>query len=121
MAKLYTQVIGVVLVVVGILGFLTPGIGTLLQFHTHHNLVHVISGLLLAYFGFMGNEDNQRLAAKIFGAIYGLVTLLGVFGMTDLGPVKLNLNWTYNIIHLIIAAWGLWAGFAKKPAPATAR
>jgi hypothetical protein len=120
MAKLYSQVIGVVLVVVGILGFLMPGIGTLLQFHAHHNLIHLISGLALAYFGFMGNENGQRMAAKIFGIIYGLVTVLGVFGMENLGPIMLNLNWTYNIIHLVIGGWGLWAGFAKVPAPATA-
>jgi hypothetical protein len=120
MARLYTQVIGVVLLVVGILGFFMPGIGTLLQFHAHHNLIHILSGLALAYFGFMGNENSQRKGAQIFGVIYGLITVLGILGMKDLGPIKLNLNWTYNIIHLVVAGWGLWAGFAKRPAPVTA-
>jgi hypothetical protein len=120
MAKLFTQVVGVILLVVGVLGFLMPGIGTLLQFHTHHNLIHVISGLALAYAGFMGNEATQRLLAKIFGAIYGLVTVLGFAGMENLGPIMLHLNTTYNLIHLLVAAWALYAGFAKRPAAATA-
>jgi hypothetical protein len=120
MAKLFTQVVGVVLLVVGILGFLTPGIGTLLQFHTHHNLIHVISGLALAYAGFMGNADMQRLFSKIFGVIYGLVTVLGLAGMENLGPIMLHLNTTYNLIHLVVSAWALYAGFAKGPTTATA-
>lgn len=122
MVKLFTQVIGVVLAVVGILGFLTSGIGTLVTFHTHHNLIHLVSGLILAYLGFMGSESSQRLGAQIFGVIYGLVTLLGIFKVGGGNPLglQLHLNWTYNIIHLIIAGWGLWAGFAKKPVAATA-
>jgi hypothetical protein len=54
--------------------------------------------------------------------VYGLVTVLGFLNVGDGNPLglQLHLNTTYNIIHLVIAAWGLYAGFAKKPAPATA-
>jgi hypothetical protein len=118
MAKQFTQIVGVVLVVVGILGFITPSLGPLM-FHTHHNLIHLLSGLVLAYFGFKGTASSQRMGAQIFGIVYGLVTVWGLLGNANLGPITLHLNMPYNIIHLLIAGWGLWAGFAKKTAAAT--
>jgi len=123
MAKTFSQIVGVVLVVVGILGFLMGGTELLgLHFSATHNLVHIISGAVLAYLGFNGSESSQRLGAQIFGAVYGLVTLLGLFGVGGGNPfgLALHLNTSYNIIHLVIAGWGLYAGFAKKPATATA-
>ncbi len=122
MAKQFTQVIGVALLVVGILGFFVKESLGFLHFTPTHNLVHVISGLVLGYLGFKGTESSQRLGAQIFGAVYGLVTVLGFLNVGDGNPLglQLHLNITYNIIHLVIAAWGLYAGFVKKPAPATA-
>jgi hypothetical protein len=122
MAKLYTQVVGVALLVAGILGFFLKESLGFLHFTATHNLVHIISGLALGYLGFKGNESNQRLGAQIFGVIYGLVTLLGFLNVGNGNPLglQLHLNTTYNIIHLVIAAWGLYAGFARKSVPATA-
>jgi len=60
------------------------------------------------------------MGAQIFGIIYGLVTVMGLFGMANLGPITLHLNTMYNLIHLVIAGGGLYAGFAKKSATATA-
>ncbi len=119
MAKQFTQIVGVALLVVGILGFLMPGIGSLLTFHAHHNLIHIVSGAVLAYLGFKGSANSQRLGAQVFGVVYGLVTLWGFMGNQNLGPLTLHLNMTYNLIHLVITAWGLWAGFGKKPAAAS--
>lgn len=127
MAKTFSQVIGVVLLVVGILGFVVGGekmfLG-LIMFSTTHNIVHLLSGAILAYLGFMGSESSQRTGAQVFGVIYGLVTLLGLFIGADAAGktlgLELHLNPTYNVIHLVIAAFGLYAGFAKKPATATA-
>ena len=125
MAKTFSQVIGVVLLVVGILGFLMGGeqmfLG-LIMFSTTHNIVHLLSGAVLAYLGFKGSESSQRAGAQIFGVVYGLVTLLGLLGVGGGNPfgLMLHLNGAYNIIHLVIAVFGLYAGFAKKPATATA-
>lgn len=92
------------------------------MFSTTHNIVHLLSGAILAYLGFMGSESSQRMGAQIFGVVYGLVTLLGLFGVGGGNPfgLMLHLNGAYNVIHLVIAAFGLYAGFAKKPAAATA-
>ena len=127
MAKQFTQIVGFVLVVVGILGFIMGEKMLLgLHFSTLHNSIHILSGAVLAYLGFKGNANNQRLGAQIFGVVYGLVAILGFLKIGHLpeqmvsNPFRLdlNLNPMYNIIHSVIAAWGLWAGFAKKTVPA---
>ncbi len=122
MAKQFTQLVGAALLVVGILGFFVKESLGFLHFTMTHNLVHIISGLALGYLGFKGSESSQRLGAQIFGAVYGLVTVLGFLNVGDGNPLglQLHLNTTYNIIHLVISAWGLYAGFAKKSVAATA-
>ena len=76
MAKTIAKIMGVVFILVGILGFLAPG---LLGMHLSlaHNLVHLISGALALYFGFAGTLSGARLFCIIFGVVY---LLLGVMG-----------------------------------------
>lgn len=112
-AKQFCQIIGVVLILVGIVGFLVPSLGPLVH-HLHHNLIHLVSGLVLAGLGFMGSAAGQRLGAQVFGVVYGIVTIWGFLGNAHLGPVMLNLNLSYNIIHLVITGLALWAGFGKR-------
>ncbi len=112
--------IGIVLVVIGILGFIVPGIGTILTFHTHHNLIHIISGAVLAYLGFKGSASAQSISTKIFGIGYGIMTIWGFMGNVNLGPIILHLDVKYNLIHLVITAACLWVGFTKKKVTTTA-
>ena len=77
MAKTISKILGVVFILVGILGFLAPG---LLGMHLSlaHNLVHLISGALALYFGFAGSLSGARMFCIVFGVVYAL---LGVAGM----------------------------------------
>lgn len=77
MAKTIAKLLGVVFILVGVLGFLSPG---LLGMHLSlaHNLVHLVSGALALYFGFKGTLSQARLFCIIFGVVYGL---LGVAGL----------------------------------------
>lgn len=112
MAKAYCQWVGIVLIALGILGFLIPGGFLTLQFNTIHNLIHLISGAILAYLGFTGTA--VRTAAQVFGVVYTLVALLGFVG----GGTVLNLfpvNTLYNLIHLVIGVLGIYVGFAREP------
>ena len=110
-------IFGVVLTLVGILGFV-PGItsadGMLLGlFMTDgiHNIIHVITGLaaLAAAWGMF----STRLYFQVFGVVYGLVTIIGFLqGVTVLGLITVNM--ADNVLHLLIAAVALWAGFGMK-------
>ncbi|MDQ3805698.1 MAG: DUF4383 domain-containing protein [Acidobacteriota bacterium] len=76
MAKTICKILGIVFILVGILGFLAPG---LMGMHLSlaHNLVHIISGALALYFGFAGSLSGARLFCIVFGVVY---LLLGIAG-----------------------------------------
>ncbi len=76
MAKTISKIMGVVFILVGILGFLAPG---MLGMHLSlaHNLVHLVSGALALYFGFAGTLSGARLFCIVFGIVYGLLGVAG--------------------------------------------
>ena len=76
MAKTVCKILGVVFLIVGVAGFVAPGmLGTHLSLA--HNLVHVISGAIALYFGFAGSYSGAKSFCLAFGAVY---LLLGVVG-----------------------------------------
>ena len=111
LAKLYALVLGVVLTLVGILGFipaLAPD-GNLLgifAINPVHNFVHLISGLTGLGVALTIGGLYSRLYAGVFGVVYGLVTIIGfVQGYTVLDLITVNL--ADNILHLVITVSAL--------------
>lgn len=107
-------VFGIVLVLVGILGFIpafTPNGHLLGIFEVNgvHNMIHLISGI--AALALSRTHKNARLYFQIFGVVYGLVTLLGLFYGDNalLGIVAHNVADIF--LHLIITAAALYFGF----------
>ena len=119
MAKTVCKVLGVVLVLVGIVGFLSPGLlGA--HFSPAHNVVHIVSGLIALYFGFKGSLSG----AKAFSIVFGVVYLgLGILGMAMgtwpehlwvVGP--LHLGQVDHGIHLLLGVVFLAGGLFTKTA-----
>jgi Domain of unknown function (DUF4383) len=74
-----------------------------------HNLVHLASGVFLL--AMMGRQDITRVAALSFGAIYGVVTIVGLVGGEDvigLFPV----NAADNVLHILLRGAAFAAGLA---------
>lgn len=113
MAKLYAQVVGVVLLVLGVAGFVTK---SLLGVETTavHNLIHLISGGWGAYAGFANGLGGPKTFAQVFGVIYTVVGVLGFVSAGTLSSLGVHVNSTYNIIHIAVGLWGVWAGFMSK-------
>jgi uncharacterized membrane protein HdeD (DUF308 family) len=108
MAKTYCQVIGIVLLVLGVVGLFRPsllGAPTTLV----HNLIHLISGAVLAYFAFTGGP--VKMGAQVFGVIYTIVGVLGFISAGTLAGLSVPTNTLYNLIHLVVGVAGLYAGF----------
>ncbi|RIH84506.1 MULTISPECIES: DUF4383 domain-containing protein [Calidithermus] len=109
------RIIGVVLTLVGLVGFFSGS--SLLGFGINglHNVVHLASGLigLWASYGGWAKSYNQ-----IFGVIYLAVTVLGFIApgfMTSL----LNVNMADNILHLVLGVVLAYVGFMmREPAKA---
>jgi hypothetical protein len=132
MAKTIAKLMGVVFILVGILGFLAPG---LLGMHLSlaHNLVHLVSGALALYFGFKGSLSGARLFCIIFGVVYGLLGvagfLLGHAGAHTVEavpahgqdsslfaalPGSLEFASPDHLVHILLAVVFLIGGFLTK-------
>lgn len=130
-AKLYAQILGWVLLIVGILGFF-PFLGGsptqvgsdllgLFSVNLLHNLIHIVTGLLGLFAGYYENGEYARTYALVFGIVYALVTILGFIvapGMASHLFAGVALNLWDNLLHLVIAVTGLAAYFATAPRPA---
>ena len=111
-------VFGVVLLLVGVLGFI-PGITTdnhlLGIFHVNalHNIIHLVSGAVALYCG-MTSVKASKTYFQVFGVIYALVAILGfVYGDNAiLGLVANNMADTW--LHVVIAVTVLYLGFATS-------
>ncbi len=120
MLKKAALAFGVVLVLVGILGFI-PAVETtnsdgmklligLFMVGTLHNIIHLVSGGA-ALLGSTG-ESYAKTYFRVFGVVYGLVTIIGfIQGHTVLGIIDVNL--ADNLLHLVIAASALALGFGS--------
>ena len=112
---MWAWIFAVVFIVIGILGFV-PGITTdgqllgIFAVDTLHNIIHLISGLVALVVA-MTSTASARLYFKVFGVIYGLVTIIGlVQGDTILGLFMVNM--ADNILHIAITLIALYLGFA---------
>lgn len=111
MAKTYAVVVGAVLLLVGILGFVVKTDLYGLHFNTTHNLVHLVSGAIALWAGLSGGGTAAKTFAHVFGVVYTLVAVAGFAGVPAVLTTMLALNTQYNVIHLAVGLLGLWAGF----------
>ena len=122
-AQLYALLFGIVLLVVGILGFIADssfGSGSdvdgsdLIVFEVNgcwHNIVHILSGLL--GLALSRRRDTARAYALGFGAVYLVVTIWG-FITGDKVLWLIPVDTADNVLHLLIAAAGLAAGLSSR-------
>jgi hypothetical protein len=119
MATLFAKVMGPVLLLVGVAGFV-PALAPegmllgLFMVNALHNVVHLASGAVFLWAAFSGTAETARATALGFGIVYGLVTVLGfatggVFGL-------MSVNMADNVLHLGITLAALGVGLMKPAA-----
>jgi len=119
MVKKFAMIFGVILVVVGVLGFI-PGVTNsdnmlLGIFHVNalHNVIHLVSGVVALAAG-MSSFSASKMYFQIFGVIYALVAILGfVYGDKDILTLVAS-NMADTWLHVVIALVALYFGFASK-------
>ena len=125
MAKTYAKVVGVLLLVVGVLGFLIGGDAAflgLLHFEATHNVIHLLTGLIGVWVGYRASDKAAKQFAWIFGVIYTLLALAGFAGLTEIGGalgIMHLMDGAYNVVHLVVGVWGIYAATRSPAAPAT--
>jgi hypothetical protein len=122
-AKSTAMWVGLVVLVVGLVGFvpaLVPGglVLGLFKVDPLHNVVHVLTGAL-AVLAARSSESAVRTYFKVFGVVYALVTVLGFMTGTGLFGL-LPVNMADNLLHLVLAVVFLYYGFGAKSGAAKA-
>ncbi len=113
MAKTVAKIMGLVLLLVGVLGFthVLDSLGAHLS--PAQNLVHILSGVIALYFGFAGSLSGAKSFCTIFGLIYLLLGIVGLaLGELHIGPLMLGK--VDHGIHLILGALFLAGGLFTK-------
>ena len=135
MAKTVATLVGIVFILVGLVGFVAHGfLGTHLTLA--HNLVHLISGAAAIYFGTKGTLSQARLFCLVFGAVYGLLGVIGLVAgsagmpsvphmeqdahLLKLLPGVLEFGSMDHYVHILIGVLFLAGGFLTKAKTAEA-
>jgi uncharacterized protein DUF4383 len=122
-AQWFCLIVGATLVLLGLLGFLAEAkfdtaIGgdpgqldgedfLIFEVNGWHNVVHILSGLFLL--AFAARRAAARAAALAFGAIYAVVSLIGLIDGKDvLGIIPIDR--ADNVLHVLLALFALAAG-----------
>jgi uncharacterized membrane protein HdeD (DUF308 family) len=129
MAKTMSTSLGIILLIVGLLGFALP---VFMGMHLTplHNVIHLVSGALALWFGVKGTWESTRSFCLIFGIIYGLLGIVGfLFGGSDhmltLVPNQLVLMTADHVVHVLLGVLFIIAALSRqvvtRPTPATPR
>jgi hypothetical protein len=130
MTKTILDIMGTIFLVLGIAGFVSPGMGGT-HLSAAHNVVHIVSGALALWFGLKGTLNGARLFSWAFGIVYGLLGVLGmVFGhmgtpsMGDMAadsklwiviPNMLELGRNDHVLHIIVGLVFIAAALMARP------
>jgi hypothetical protein len=119
-ARPYAQILGVVLILVGLVGL---ALGNqvwrdILNVDIAEDIVHLITGGVLAYVGFGPTELSvTRNVVGLLGIIYLMVGVLGFAAPTMFGLVPHGYTAFDNLLHLFLGGLSLavaWWFFADE-------
>lgn len=120
LAKSWITLAGVILILVGLLGFVSnPLVGNgdaLIPTGTVHNLVHLVTGLLALYIAFMLKGEQQINAVIGFGILYAVIFVVVVLSPTLFGLFNYSANIYLHVIHLGLAVVSLALGYMARNA-----
>jgi len=114
-ARVYAQIVGVVLLLVGVLGLIL-GEGLLLgilNMDITEDIVHILTGGILAYVGF--GQADEGLARNVVGALGVIYLLVGVIGFIVpmlFGLIPSGYSLFDDLLHLGLGILSLVIAFA---------
>lgn len=112
-ARTYGQIVGVVLLALGVAGLLLGDqLLGLLNIEIVEDIVHLAIGAVLAYVGFgMRDTATGKMIAMVIGVTLLLVGVLGFVTPTLFGLLpKFGYSIVDNVVHLVLGALGVYVG-----------
>lgn len=117
-ARLYTFLFGLAYLVIAflevLLGELKIGKTVLLDMRGLQNFVHWSVGILV-FTAYLAGDLASKALARVIGLVFAGITVWGYVAPDSLGNLlgyEGKIPPAYNVIHLVTAALGLFAGFA---------
>ncbi len=108
------RIVGIVLTLVGILGFFADGSLVGFGINPVHNVVHLVTGLIGLWAGFGASGYAMRYNQWL-GIVYILVAVLGFVAMGFMETL-LNINFADNLLHIVLGVVLAGVGFGMKDA-----
>lgn len=120
--KQFLQIGGVILVLVGILGFVKVIGPTAEQslfgewwwFDNAENWAHLVLGIVALILAYAAGANIQRPVVMVLGVVGVLVGLYSLFGYYNLLGANLE-NPADSVLHVVVGAWALLASWKKTP------
>ena len=128
MAKKVCLILGIGFLLVGVLGFIFPGV---LGMHLSpaHNVVHIVTGAVALWLGLKGTLSAAKTFCIVFGLVYVLLGIAGFFAgidsdpgvpgphdarMLKVIPGTLEFGTMDHSVHILLGGIFLFGGLATK-------
>lgn len=120
--KTYAIAVGVLLIVLGLLGFIdNPLVGDataashpIFVTGAAHNMLHLVTGALAIYIAFGLLGDQQVLGVTGLGLIYVAIVLLTLINGTLFGVLAYPVNLPDQVLHVGLAVVSLGIGLTAR-------
>ena len=122
----YASLVGVVLVLVGLLGFLgspivgDPSANPILVTGPKHDIVHLVTGGLALFIAFRLSGKSEANGVIAFGLLYILLLVVLLIDADLFGLLDHPVNVAAHVLHAAVGIVSIAVGYmAKGPATAT--
>lgn len=110
-ARRYAQVFGPTIVLIGIVGLILgdKSLLDLLNIDIAEDVIHLVTGGLLTYVGYKGDNRVVQTAVGALGVVYLLVGLVSFADANPLGLFPSEYSVVDNLIHVTLGVLGIAA------------
>ncbi len=112
--RAYAKVVGVIIVLIGVGGLILgeQSLFGVLNIDIAEDIVHLVTGGLMAAVGFRGSDSAVRSVVGGLGVVYLLVGVVGIFVPNMFGLLPNEYHTVLdNLIHLALGVLGIALGF----------
>ncbi|MBI3026733.1 DUF4383 domain-containing protein [Candidatus Woesearchaeota archaeon] len=112
MQKLYAMVIGAVLVLLGLVGFVQAPILGIFGVNPAQNVLHLVGGAVMLWFGYKGSGKTANMVLGVVAAVVGVLGLVPVVKelLASLFAINMAITW----LHLAVAVVSLGVAYGVK-------
>ena len=112
--RTYAKVVGVIIVLIGVGGLILgeKSLFGVLNIDIAEDIVHLVTGGLMAAVGFRGSDSAVRSVVGGLGVVYLIVGVVGIFVPDMFGLLPSEYETVLdNLIHLTLGVLGIVFGF----------